>query len=204
MQANSLVRSKIFEEKAKGTVEMPRGAQVTCKTHPMREQIDTELLAGKTPADIARSSWLNPKLSRQAIWGYWVDHVKPRLGANTSILKALQDNGLLSEAANVERVGKELERVTGAALLADPYRARIAQHQATADRAMVTAEANGDGRTVAALISTDLKGLELDARLTGRLDTSASPSVSIIIQVPQAQAATVAQQAADGEIIDIG
>lgn len=93
-----------------------------------------------------------------------------------------------------------MSAVTQAALLtaSDPLLARISKHQATADAEI--ASASGDGRTVAALIGADLRGIELTARLTGRLDSGAAAvTVNLVCPAP----APVATESDDVVTIDI-
>jgi hypothetical protein len=78
--------------------------------------------------------------------------------------------------------------------IVEPYIARVRKHQATIDAEMerVSSGEKPDPRGIAALVSADLKGIELDARLTGALDTArpAGPDVNlaIMVQIPRATA----------------
>ena len=80
--------------------------------------------------------------------------------------------------------------LTKAAIAAEPIRSRIALHQQTIDRSIKTAEEGKDARAIAALIRTDLSGLELDAKLTGLLDGPSHVTVNnlAIVMSPKSEA----------------
>jgi hypothetical protein len=156
--------------------------------HPQRATIIEGLLAGKSLRAIGNS--VNPPVHHVVLHKYKRKHIQPTMdGAAvlSTALKALADSG--------EGNGVTIDAVTAtrAALLADPYLARTAQHRATIDRSLTQAEADGDGRTVAALIGTDLKGLELDARLSGRLDSAQAANQTIYIVTPAVSIQAVPQ-----------
>lgn len=176
---------------------MPRGAAVTAKTHPLRERIDEALLSGMHYRAVSNAEWLKPKLSTTSIFNYWKKVIQPRLGANTNIVKALRDGGLLNGTASVHAVGTALQSVTQAQLAADPYISRMAQQDSERLRIKGLAEAKEDYRTWAALDKNDLSATELHARLTGRLDSSAGTTTNnVMVFMPSGQIPTA-------EVIDV-
>lgn len=141
------------------------------ESHPQRQKI-VEAIVAETPYRLV-SAWTNPKVSPAAI-SRFASRIKSRTADTIHQAKVA--------IANIDKgVTPELEQaVTRAALTAaaDPFVARILKHQATVDAEIGTAA--GDARGIAALVSTDLKGLELHARLTGRLETrSDAPTTNL-------------------------
>lgn len=142
----------------------------------MRAAIIEGLLAGKSLRAVGNS--VTPPVHHVVLHKYRQKHIQPTLDGANSLSNALK---ALAENSGGNSVAIDPITATRAALLADPLRARIAQHQAVVDRSLVKAESDGDGRTVAALIGTDLKGLELDARLSGRLDSAQTTTVHYVM-----------------------
>ena len=135
--------------------------------HPQVQKVLDGLLAGVPYHKIGQS--VTPPLTAMAIMRYKKRFLEPTLKGAGELVRSLQS------IANGERPEKELDpvAVTRAALAADPYLSRIARHHETIDNSLAAATKKKDGKAVAALVGVDLKGLELDARLTGRLETSA-------------------------------
>jgi hypothetical protein len=152
-----------------------------------RKVIDA-LLAGKSLRKVALLAGVSHTV---------VDDYKRRTFLPT--LQAAQKINAVKELAqSPEQQIVETTTLTRASLAADPILSRIAHHQKTIDAAIVDASAEKKGRDIAALISTDLKGLELDAKLTGRLD-NAGPNIAIQIVCP---ASELPDEPA-GDVIDI-
>jgi hypothetical protein len=167
--------------------------------HQQRALIDSMLVEKRPLREIGRS--VTPPVSAMALHRYNEKHIKPTLEGVATLSKALQS---LAEGSVMDPALLDSKSVTQAALAADPLLARIARHQATIDGSILDAQADKDGRAIASLIGTDLKGLELHARLTGRLESQQGPSVAIQIVCPAgAQQPTI--KAEDGGVtIDIG
>lgn len=142
--------------------------------HPQRKKIIDAILSRQAYRDIEK--WADPPVTRGSLSRFAVTLRHKTRDKVSAISEVIAQN-----ANNDKELSPAVTRaVTEAAMLAvlDPIRERIAQHQRTIDRSLSTAEINEDGRTVASLISTDLKGLELDARLSGRLDNQQSGIVN--------------------------
>lgn len=139
------------------------------ETHPQRQEIIDCLLAGESGKKIAER--LNPKLSHVSIYKFRNQVIKPRLQAARNAAKQLSQNpeaiAAVTSAVNTRVLTEALEA-------AKPLISRIAQHRATVDARIE----NASDKVVAGLISADLKGLELEARLTGLLDGGAHVSVN--------------------------
>lgn len=98
--------------------------------------------------------------------------------------KDVDHTGSVDQDAAIDQAMAVAQEALRAAPIIDPYLARTAQHRQTIDRSLADAVADKDGKTVAALIGVDLKGLELDARLTNRLDNRpAGPDLTIQLMV---------------------
>jgi hypothetical protein len=169
------------------------------ETHPQRNQIVEGLLSGRSYREIGES--VTPRVSAMALHRYKAKRIGPTLDGAGVLSKALQT---LAQANGQDAVPLDPKAVTQAALLADPLLARIARHQQTIDGSILEAQADKDGRTIASLIGTDLKGLELHARLTGRLESQQGPSVAIQIVCPAQGNAPTVTASDDGVTIDIG
>lgn len=164
------------------------------ETHPQREQIVQALINGETPKKIAK--WVNPRLSHVAIYNYRNAKFQPAMNAAVTaatVASAYSTAKLQEIADNPTRTNQALTELTQTALTADPIRARLAQHQATVDATLertVSGE-KPDPRGVAALIAADLKSLELDCRLTGRLDTrptTGDVNLAVLVGIPRGSA----------------
>jgi hypothetical protein len=161
--------------------------------HPEHRKIIDAILAGKPVRVIAAS--VTPPVSYMAVQRYRSKVVAPALANSATLSKVLTAQGFNA----VETLSTpNVTDVTRAALQADPILQRIAAHRQTVDSKIIEAQPAG----AAALISADLRGLELEARLTGRLD-SAAPTTQINIVGP----ITIDQRhlPADysGEVIDL-
>jgi hypothetical protein len=155
------------------------------ETHPQRQDILNWLDAGEDAAAIARK--LRPKLHSTTIWRYQRKERSRALDAAkipSSVVSALEQRGLLKDGAEVSQIAQVIANAAETQLAADPYLARIAEHRKTIDASLKDASTAKDGRTVAALVGVDLKGLELDARLTNRLDSAAAGNQTIVIVTP--------------------
>jgi transcriptional regulator with XRE-family HTH domain len=129
-----------------------------------RQEVVNALLAGKPLREVAKLAGV----SHQALSVYKRDKLIPTLQAAQKV------NALRALAETPAQQTQSVATLTRAALSADPILARIAQHQNQVDSKIAGADPKG----TAALISADLKGLELSARLTGLLDTGSSVTVN--------------------------
>lgn len=161
------------------------------ESHPQREKIIDALVSRQPYRDIEK--WAVPPVTRGSL-SRFASHFMRDTRAKIDAAKTAITNS-----------GKELgddvtASVTKAALAVatDPFLARIAKHQARADAALDAAD--GDARGTAALLGADYRGLELAARLTGRLSAGAG---DIVVQVVCPAVGTQAEPADDVVTIDI-
>ncbi len=164
-------------------------------SHPQSQKIIEAIVSRQPYRDIEK--WTNPPVTRGSLSRFARDiQAKTRDAIGTANTALAQYDAQLPDSVT--------NSVTHAALVAasDPFYARIQKHQVTLDREIGTS--TGDARGIAALISTDLKGLELHARLAGRLDAPA-PTTNILIVCPAGtQPAQVQPDDTDIVTIDIG
>ena len=162
-----------------------------------RQKVIDALLAGKSLRKVASLAGI----SHTQVAEYKRKVFLPTLQASQKInaIKALAETpeDQLAIPANLTR----------AALAADPILSRIAAHQERVDRSLQSAESKEDARGVASLVSTDLKGLELQARHTGRFDApqAVAPIQVVIPTRVEVQVHNHASgTAADQQTIEIG
>jgi hypothetical protein len=173
------------------------------ESHPQRQKIIEAILAGSTLRQI--TAWANPPVSTASICRFKrnaLAKVQDSLSA-ANLAIANRDTDLPPDSTIVKQ--DVSLAVTRAALTAaaDPFIARIQKHQATLDAAITDAAADKDARGIASLVSTDLKGLELHARLAGRLDTPAQQT-NIMIVCPAGAPEPAVTLEPDAVVIDIG
>jgi 2-phospho-L-lactate guanylyltransferase (CobY/MobA/RfbA family) len=154
----------------------------TVDCHPDRQKIIDAILAGKSLDFIAAS--VNPPLNRFAIWRYAKNHVAPALQKSLTVAKELHRKGLVELTPDDIRELPAAQVATRASLMAEPILARVRAHQETLDDAINGAMAEGDARSIAALVGADLKGLELQGRLNGALSEGQTTITAIQIVVP--------------------
>jgi len=131
--------------------------------HPQKSEIIKMLLGGMSSRKIAAS--VSPPLDF---------HVVQRF--NRSVVRPAASKVAIAQSV----ASKAVQGIADVS----PHLARIAQRQADIDETIGAAKTDGDGRTVAALVTADLKGIELAMRATGLLDTAAhAPGVDITVQV---------------------
>lgn len=160
--------------------------------HPQLPQVLDWIALGKSDSWIAKK--LQPRLDPTTIWRYRKRRMQAETNPAANVVDILKSKNLISETASVSDLTHAIESATVPSLQADPIRARLARHRDTIDASLAAAD---DGKTVAALVGVDLKGLELDARLTGRLD---APTVQVVnmVMVPASEAlASMQPQAID-------
>lgn len=170
------------------------------ESHPQRKFIIDALLAGRPLRSIAVT--LEPKVSVMALQRYKAQVVRPALSNAVVVAKLsgkLTANGKTIDPKDVDAVPESVAATavqTASGLLqhadiTDPYLARITKHQQIIDESLEFACANEDPRSVAALITTDIKGMELHARISGvPLDGPQSKggnvNLAIMLNIPRA------------------
>ncbi len=160
------------------------------ENHPDKDRIINALLSGMSLRKLAAT--LDPPIHFTSLQRYKLQKVRPVTRNAHAIAKILGKSKAMT-AEQLADVTRELAtEAILAAPVADPYLARTAQHRQTIDEALIDAKADKDGKTIAVLIGTDLKGLELDARLTGRLESRQSgPDLALqfMVMIPRATVA---------------
>ena len=141
-----------------------------------RQQIIDALLAGESLRKVAGRLGI----SHVQVGAYKRKVIVPavRTAQKLQALQPVADNAVSQTVSTVS--------LTRATIAAAPFVDRINKHRATVDAKMVDA----DGRTAASLISADLKGLELEARITGLLDGPSHVTVNnlAIVMSPKSEA----------------
>lgn len=149
------------------------------ESHPQRAEIIAALAAEQPYREIAK--WSKPTVTIGTL-SRFKSRTLQNLFANVSKANEAIANGMTRP--------EDVQSVTRAAMhvAIDPFCSRISQHAATIDNAIDDAktlrEGRMDGRTIASLISTDLKGLELKARLEGRLDNVTVLNTVVVLPAP--------------------
>jgi hypothetical protein len=172
------------------------------ETHPRKAYIEKELLNGTSVRTIAAT--LDPPIHYTALARYSRKVIRPVIQRNAeriaeriaqqtarapvkaiSKLSGVPRNSVDPDTAQI--VLRETENVLRDAPIVQPYLARIAEHQQTIDAAIGFACDNEDPKAVAALVTTDLKGMEFHARLMGvNLDgqRQAATEVNLTLMLP--------------------
>lgn len=158
-----------------------------------RKKVIDALIAGQSLRKVAKLAGVSHTV---------VDDYKRKVFTPT-LMAAQKLNAVKALAQTPQEQVVATTSLTRAALHSDPLLSRIAEHQQTIDAAIGFACNNEDPKSVAALVSTDLKGLELHARLTGRLDSTPQNQVNIQIVCPVSPGAPAVEQEAV-TTIDIG
>lgn len=167
--------------------------------HPQRQQIIDRLLAGEGCRKIATS--VIPPLSHTAVYNYRNCKLSPALNGAVGLAKSLQSlqHGMTPSAESQQReVMQVASQVASLAMAADPLLSRIGRRQEQIDNAIAQAS---DGKEVAALVNADYRGIELHAKLTGRLESA--QNVTNIMVVCSAGQAPPAEPEYEGETIDL-
>ena len=171
------------------------------ESHPQRKYIIEALTNGVPLRKLAAT--LDPPIYFTSLQRYKLAMVKPALRNAHALAQVLAKSKTISDEDLQQITATTAAQAIQAQPVIQPYLARIAKHQETIDSAIVNAQADQDGRTAAALIATDLKGMELHARLNHCLDAPAGPAIAIQIVVPTA-AQVRTGPADDGDVVDIG
>lgn len=168
------------------------------ETHPQRDQILEDLLAGKSLASISRQYGI----SSSALCRYRSKVVAPKLAEVSklaSVAKTLQsvaDSPQHEYSISVPNI--EPIRATSAVLAADPFIRAI--DRINSDRARIKGKAEADDKYSdwASLDRNDLSALELAAKLSGRLDSGAREQLQVAIVINGLPPAS-----ADADVIDL-
>lgn len=124
--------------------------------------------------DIA--AWCNPPLSTSAICRFKMKSLSFTRDALASASSTISNNGATQENGVIQAAAR-----TAMALAIDPFVQRCLQHQQTIDDALTETKAGKGKDTVAGLVGADLRGLELYAKFTGRLDSGTHIQVSVVV-----------------------
>jgi hypothetical protein len=162
--------------------------------HPQYPQILDWIAQGVDNPTIAKR--LQPPIDQSTIWRFRRKRLVPALQGSAAVVNDLARKGLLRDDIHPEHAMQAIRDASVQSVAADPLRSRILKHMETLDAAIQDARDDKDARGIAALISTDLKGMDLDARLSGRLDAGPKYStVTFVLMAAQGgQAAPVQAQ----------
>lgn len=136
-------------------------------THPQKAHIIQELLKGTNLRKLATT--LVPPVAFQSLSNYRIRYLRPLIMSPRALPRILGKDVPQSLLSSITpQMIETLERDKATTPLVERYMARIEKHQQTTDKHVLKAK---DGKTVASLITADLKGIELHARVAGVLDT---------------------------------
>jgi hypothetical protein len=136
-----------------------------------RQQVIDALLAGKSLRDVAEIAGT----SHVAVQRYKRNTFRPALRTAQQLRTSQQ------LSCNGAELTATTAALTKAVVGANPILRRIQEHSDTIDEAINAAGGEGDHKSIASLIRTDLVGLELTARLSGLLDASSAPQTVVAI-----------------------
>ena len=166
------------------------------EAHPQFDQILEAIVRGDGNAAIL--SWCNPPVNTTTLYRFRKFRlpraIRNRAAAPMAMAEALQRKGLLPDTEEVAQIVAATAAVQAAD---DPLLKRLTVHQEIIDRHLKDDKLK-IGAAVA-LISCDLKGIELYAKLTNRLQ---APSTGMNITIVNPQPSTKAE--GDGPVVDIG
>lgn len=167
--------------------------------HPQFKLILEALTRGESAKSIAR--WIDPHVTPQTISRFrrlrLAKVMQEAAAAPIAMAHMLQQRGLL---ANTEEVTDIVEATAQSLAADDPLMRRIRKIYDTLDDSMITEQTKKKKNTgaICGIISQDLKAIELEARLTHRMDNPIQ-GVNITIHTPQNQA-----QKDKGPVVMIG
>lgn len=161
------------------------------ESHIQRQRIIEAIASNRPLTEIA--AWTDPPLSRAIL-----NRFKSRAIAIHDENFRAAKRAIATQCSDQPSNSNQAIQKMALALAIDPFTQRCVQHQETIDAALVKAKA-GEGRdTIATLIGVDLRGLELYAKLAGRLDAGTHIQVSVVVP---GTASTPAEP--EGMVIDI-
>lgn len=151
----------------------------TIESHPQRQKIIDALVQGQTLHQIA--AWAEPKVTESAICR-WRRKITLQTANAIDHAKALIANSDSSNSALTNQAANRAAMIAAT----DPFLSRVLELRR--ERAEVKGEARSEGdlRAFAALDRNDLSELELEARLTGRLEGPAAGTTTIYITMAAA------------------
>jgi hypothetical protein len=177
------------------------------ETHPQRKRIIDALLAGQSVRAIAAT--LDPPMHYTALDRYRREKMQPALRNAAQSAKVLARATSIPANEIPPETAVSLNRAAARALqdapIVQPYLARIAEHQQTIDAAIGFACDNEDPKAVAALVTTDLKGMEFHARLMGvSLDgprqAATEVNLTLMLPIPRALPVEAPRQLAPADV----
>ena len=147
--------------------------------HPQFDEILKAMMGGQKDTEIRK--WMWPKLDVMALSRFRRFRMQKVIAGMSTVpsamAMALQKKGLLPDTEEVAQIV-----AATAAVMADPLVDRIKKHQELIDEQLQKPKLTAGGASM--LINTDLRGIELYAKLTNRLQAPSS-GVSITIVNPQ-------------------
>ena len=180
------------------------------ESHPQRQRIINAILAGSSLRQIA--AWAEPKVTESAICRWKQKAAATFRNTRAEIADAVTNSLAYNDANTPIAPNSEVIRAaTQAALVAasDPFLLAAEKQAKRRSRWMDEIETAGDYSdngpdyaTLAKLDRNDQTGLELHARLAGRLDTGTHNTVNVAIVCPTQADAPEPQW--EGITIDIG
>jgi hypothetical protein len=154
------------------------------ETHPQRQKIIDAIISGQGCDTIARNA--KPRLNKVTVWRYAKNVVKPALEKAAAGAKVLAAADLQLPPPNGITENQGAIDATRAVIAADPILSRMEQRRLDRERLLKTAEDSADLRGWAAIDRNDISATELEARLTGRLDSQPTGGQVAVVVLPVA------------------
>ena len=152
------------------------------ESHPMLDRIIGALMKGDSLESIR--VWAYPTPSRNSLFRFKKNRmarvIEAKAGAPRAMATALQEKGLLPDCAEVDQV---VAATAGAIAMADPLLSQMSKHQHIINEVLDDPNVKPVAKMDA--IRTDLKRVEMWAKLTGRLEKTSGSGVRIEIVNPQ-------------------
>lgn len=152
----------------------------TLEQHPQRLRIIEAISAGRPYSEI--EAWSNPPVNRGALSRFKRRAIAVQDQAVKDAKRAIANNDKGINPADLPAVQRLALNSA-----ADPFILRALKSDARRDAWMAKAETDEDYRVLASLDRNDLTSQEFQARLAGRLETTA-PQSNIMIVIPHGSA----------------
>jgi hypothetical protein len=148
----------------------------------LKKQVIDAMLAGMPSREVSRLIQANggPYVSHVAVSGYRKEVLRPAIQTATKLQQL--DRVPHDSAGMIQQTAE----VTRAVIAADPILSRMEQRRLDRERLLKTAEDSADLRGWAAIDRNDISATELEARLTGRLDSQPTGGQVAVVVLPVA------------------
>jgi len=166
--------------------------------HPQRKQIEADILAGLSLRAIG--SRVSPPVSAPTLQRYVAKFLRPALDKQRSnLIKHVTET--VTQKTGIDDV-EAVRNETARELAARPFLSRIERKFERYERWMEGAEKKEDWKALASLDTAETRSIELQARLSGALDSAPSTAVQVNIALCLPDPERPASNAA-GQVVDV-